>query len=109
MNEISPTDSGGSYCPLRWIGSIATPPRTGPGSLMQGDESFLRVSEPRQFSFSGSSRYKAFRVGDRQVEAIRQYEERFGIPVHYPVYHPLTLPYPQVVRLMPTATLPNDG
>ncbi len=76
--------------------------------LMQGDESFLRVSEPRQFSFSGSSRYKAFRVGDRQVEAIRQYEERYGIPVHYLFYHPLTLPYTQVVPLMATATMSKD-
>src|SRR3972149_2453794 len=33
MNGISPTVWGGSYCPLHWIASIPTPPRTGPGSL----------------------------------------------------------------------------
>src|SRR6266566_4244821 len=33
MNGISPTVGGASYCPLPWIASIPTPPRTGPGSL----------------------------------------------------------------------------
>jgi integrase len=33
MPGISPPDSDVSYCPLRWIASIPTPRRTGPGSL----------------------------------------------------------------------------
>jgi hypothetical protein len=70
------------------------------GRLMRQNESYLQVVEPRRFTFTGASRYKAFRVGDRQFESIRQYEEQFGIPVHYLFYHPLALPYQQVVPVM---------
>jgi len=67
------------------------------GRLMRGNESYLQVTEPRRFTFTGSSRYKAFRVGNRQFETIQKYEEENGIPVHYLLYHPLSLPYAQVV------------
>jgi hypothetical protein len=69
------------------------------GRLMQTDEDYLSIIEPRRFTFTKSSHYKAFRVGDRQFEAIRQYEEKYGIPVHYLLYHPLILPHQQVIPI----------
>jgi hypothetical protein len=64
------------------------------------EESFLKVTEPRTFTFSGQSRYKAFHVGDQQFEAIRAYETRYSIPVHYLFYHPLLLPFRQHVPMV---------
>jgi hypothetical protein len=77
------------------------------GRLMKGDESYLRITAPRTFSFSETSRYKAFRVGDRQFEAIRAYEKQYGIPVHYMLYHPLQLPYAQHVPVTPGPAHPQ--
>jgi len=75
------------------------------GRLMRiAEDSFLNVTEPRTFTFSGSSRYKAFRVGDHQFEAIRKYEKQYRIPVHYLFYHPLTLPYQQVIPITAAAS-----
>jgi hypothetical protein len=78
------------------------------GRLMRGDESFLRVTEPRRFTFSGSSRYKAFKVGDRQFDAIRHYEDKYGIPVHDLLYHPLILPYARVIPLSVGDEMPEN-
>jgi hypothetical protein len=67
------------------------------------EESFLGVTEPRTFTFTSASRYKAFRIGDRQFEAIRDYETRYHIPVHYLLYHPLTIPFQQFVPITAAA------
>jgi len=70
------------------------------------DESFLKVTEPRTFTFSNASRYKAFKVGDQQFEAIREYETRYSIPIHYLFYHPLVIPFKQHVPTAANVQLP---
>lgn len=67
------------------------------------EESFLKITEPRTFTFTGQSRYKAFRVGDHQFEAIRAYETQYHIPVHYLLYHPLSIPFRRYVPMPATA------
>ncbi|MBV9071264.1 MAG: hypothetical protein JO231_21290 [Acidobacteria bacterium] len=62
-------------------------------------QEFLSVTSPRTFTFSGSSRYKAFHVGLMQFEIIQKYEARHGIPIHYLFYHPMRVPSRQVIPL----------
>lgn len=77
------------------------------GRLLESDETFLRVTEPRTFSFERASRYKVLSVGDRQWEAIRKYEDRYGIPIHYLLYHPLSVPSVATVPCSPAPTPPG--
>ena len=67
------------------------------GRLLKPDTSFESVSAPRAFTFDQTSRYKALKVEDEQYEAIRDYETKFKIPVHYLLYHPLTIPWSVVL------------
>jgi len=67
------------------------------GRLMQGDDEELEAMRDRQFGFRDGSRYRALQVGNDQYVAIRKYEEEYGIPVHYLLYHPLTMPWAQVI------------
>lgn len=60
------------------------------GGLWQ--EPDLAAYGPRTFHFEDACRYQAMRVGDDQWLAIEQYETRFGIPVHYLLYHPRDFP-----------------
>jgi hypothetical protein len=46
----------------------------------------------RTFRFDGSCRYKALQVGDDQWQAIARYESQYGLPVHYLLYHPRSVP-----------------
>ena len=62
------------------------------GRLWESDETFLRVTAAREFHFQQRSRYKALIVSDNQYVAIREYENRYGIPVYYLLYHPLRVP-----------------
>ncbi|WP_419859583.1 hypothetical protein [Candidatus Palauibacter sp.] len=77
------------------------------GRLLESDETFLRVTEPRTFSFERASRYKVLSVGDSQWEAIRNYENNYGIPVHYLLYHPLSIPSVAAIPGSPTPTSPG--
>jgi hypothetical protein len=61
------------------------------GSLVR--PSSFASNKPRTFRFDGSCRYKALQVGEPQWHAIRQYESRYGLPVHYMLYHPRTMPF----------------
>lgn len=46
----------------------------------------------RLFRFDSTCRYKALQVGDDQWRAITSYENEYGLPVHYMLYHPRVLP-----------------
>lgn len=70
--------------------------------LFPDDEPLGDVLEPRTFSFSERSVYRALVLGDEQWAAIEQYEKT-AIPIHYLYYHPAVLP--QVTRL-PALSLP---
>lgn len=67
------------------------------GRLMQSDDEGLAAMDERSFGFQVSSRYKALHVGDEQYRAIEEYEKRHSIPVHYLLYHPLSVPWTQVI------------
>jgi hypothetical protein len=51
------------------------------------------VRQQRLFRFDHECRYRALQIGDNQWSVIADYESRYGIPVHYLLYHPGTLPY----------------
>ena len=81
------------------------------GSLMR--PSLPAATGPRLFRFDETCRYKALQVGDEQWHAIAQYEEKFGLPVHYMLYHPRDLPVaiaiPAVLPLTQSGGLPRVG
>lgn len=78
------------------------------GRLLKPDASFASIAAPRAFSFDQTSRYKALRVKDEQYEAIRQYETKHKIPVHYLLYHPVAIPWSVVLPAVDTtAALPE--
>jgi hypothetical protein len=60
------------------------------GSLMQ--QSLPATIGPRVFRFDTTCRYRALQVGDDQWQAIAKYESEFGLPVHYMLYHPRSIP-----------------
>lgn len=70
------------------------------GRLLKPDDSFAAVAAPRALSFDQTSRYKALRVEDKQYDAIRQYEKKHKIPLHYLLYHPLTIPWSVVLPVV---------
>lgn len=74
------------------------------GRLMPPDQPFNEIVAPRAFSFNQTSKYKALLVGDEQYEAIRKYEMAFKIPVHYLLYHPLTIPWTVTLPLTEIST-----
>ncbi len=78
------------------------------GYLLRLDEPDIR--NPRLFRFDGDCRYKALQVGDEQWAVIGAYESQYGVPVHYLLYHPSTLPREVTVPIpLPAAApLPRD-
>lgn len=76
--------------------------------LMQGDEQEFGAQADREFSFTPDSRFRALPVGDGQWEAIADYEERYSIPVHYLLYHPLAIPWQQRIPLQTRRRLPSN-
>jgi hypothetical protein len=71
----------------------------GYGRLWESDETFLRITQPREFHFREASRYKALVVADDQYRSIKEYEQKHKIPVHYLLYHPLRIPSSQRLPL----------
>lgn len=66
-------------------------------TLHQSDDDYERAMQPRAFHFTTASRYRALVVGDRQHEAVREYEKDKGIPVYYMLYNPFAVPWVQTV------------
>lgn len=50
------------------------------------------IQQPRLFRFDDDCRYRALQIGDRQWAVIAEYESKYGIPVHYLLYHPGAVP-----------------
>lgn len=59
--------------------------------LYEEDAFAADASQPRSFTFDGSSSYKMLLVGDQQVDVIRDFERKNKTPVHYMLYNPETL------------------
>lgn len=70
------------------------------GRLWRDEDSFLKITAQRTFSFTEKSRYEALIVDDDQYVAIRKYENDYKIPVHYNLYHPTKLPTTQTFPLV---------
>lgn len=75
--------------------------------LWESDESFLRVTTPRDFHFQQRARYKALVIGANQWRSIQEYEAKYKIPVHYLLYHPLRIPSAQTLPLTTRAKRPG--
>jgi len=69
------------------------------GRLYESDNQFAAVTTPRRFSFEEGCRYRTLVVDDQQYQAIRDYEKRYTIPVHYLLYHPLRVPSSTAIPL----------
>jgi hypothetical protein len=67
------------------------------GRLMVEDEEDLGALEDRTFHFSRNCHYKALPVSSEQYLRIAQFEAGSGVPVHYLLYHPLALPWAQII------------
>lgn len=67
------------------------------GRLLQGEEEDLAAMKERSFGFSERSRYRALQVGNKQYQAIKEYEDNYSIPVHYLFYNPLSIPWTQKI------------
>jgi hypothetical protein len=77
------------------------------GRLMSSDEDWGRVLQPRTFTFSEQSRYRALISGVSQYQAIASYEQQRDIPVYYLLYNPLRIPSTAVMPIMAGREVPQ--
>jgi len=78
------------------------------GRLLEEDPAFVRAVEPRKFTFTDASIYRALQVADTQYHAIRDYEKKYSIPVHYLFYNPLTVPFSSQIPIIEPIDLPAE-
>jgi hypothetical protein len=62
------------------------------GRLLQAEQEFKSTVQPRNFTFSNQSRYRALEYAGDQYKAILKYIGEEEIPVHYLFHNPLRLP-----------------
>jgi hypothetical protein len=62
------------------------------GRLLESDSEYRSVVKPRTFHFTERSKYQALEYGGKQYKAVLDYTAMHGIPVHYQLYNPLTVP-----------------
>ncbi len=62
------------------------------GRLLESDSEYRSVVKPRTFHFSERSKYQALEYGGEQYKAVLEYTVKHGVPVHYQLYNPLTVP-----------------
>lgn len=74
------------------------------GRLFKQDETWGEVTAARRFGFTDESRYRALITGAGQYVAIREYEEKRGVPVYYMLYNPTKIPTSTIVPIAPGAT-----
>ena len=70
------------------------------------------IRTPRSFRFDTECCYRALQVGDQQWAVIAGAESKYGIPVHYLLYHPGQMPSETVVPVelpLPERLLPAVG
>ena len=79
------------------------------GDLWQSEDVFLQVTAARTFTFKDTCRYKALTLGDEQCLAIRQYEEKYSIPVFYLMYHPLRVPWTAQLPIISDIELQDEN
>jgi hypothetical protein len=62
------------------------------GRLLESDSEYCSVVKSRTFHFTELSKYQALEYGGKQYKAVLGYTAKHGIPVHYQLYNPLTVP-----------------
>lgn len=62
------------------------------GRLLESDSEYRSVVKPRTFHFTDRSKYQALEYAGKQYKAVLDYTAKHGIPVHYQLYNPLTVP-----------------
>jgi hypothetical protein len=79
------------------------------GRLLQDDTDWGVVANPRRFTFTDESRYKALLKGDHQYKAIAAYQTSSRVPVYYLLYNPAQLPSTRELPARPgnIASAPN--
>jgi hypothetical protein len=82
--------------------------RIGMGTLLPGGLE-APLSQSHLFPFSLASKYKALIVEDNQYKAIRDYEAKHHIPVHYLLYNPWVIPVTYTFPVSGTARLGRAG
>jgi hypothetical protein len=78
--------------------------------LLEDDTDWGVIANPRRFTFTDESRYKALRKDDHQYQAIAGYQPSTGVPVYYLLYNPAQLPSTRELPTQPgnIAATPND-
>lgn len=69
------------------------------GRLFHSDDDWAAVTEPRRFSFTTDSHYRALMTGVPQYDAIATYETQRNIPVYYLLYNPRQIPSSAIIPL----------
>lgn len=67
--------------------------RMGMGRLLDTEEEHLEMVKTKVLKFNDGSKYKAFKKGSEQQEAMSSFQRRFGINMYYLFYNPLTIPH----------------
>jgi len=80
----------------------------GMGTLVPGGHE-APLNQSHLFPFSPASKYKALIVDDRQYRAIRDYEAKHHIPVHYLFYNPWAIPVTYTFPVSGSARLGSRG
>lgn len=62
------------------------------GRLLESEQQFKSLIKKRRFSFAQESHYRALEFRGEQYDAILEYSRKEGVPVHYLLHHPLSLP-----------------
>jgi hypothetical protein len=78
---------------------------TGFGRLLESDSEYKSEIRPRVFHFNERSKYQALEYAGKQYKAVLDYTAKHGIPVHYQLYNPLTVP---AVAELPAAIQSNS-
>ncbi len=67
--------------------------RHGMGRLLVTDEEHIELVKPRLLKYSEASKYKAFKIGSEQEEAMSEFSTRHNVPLHYLLYNPCLIPW----------------
>jgi hypothetical protein len=67
--------------------------RMGMGKLLETDNEHLDLIKRRVLEFKENSKYKAFKKGSEQQEAMAAFQGRFGINMYYLFYNSLQIPF----------------
>jgi hypothetical protein len=67
--------------------------RFGMGRLLVTEEEHTEIIKPRLLHFTEASKYNAFQKDNDQQQAMKSFQERFGMKMYYLLYNPLIIPY----------------